>query len=76
LIFGTGCNIGCKPDLPVKSEYEQNDPCFYYDKCIVLNGWTEVKQDCTIVLQKCLRYTDMKKCNGDKDCWEKVGIRY
>ena len=67
---------GCKPSMPAKAEYDKGDPCYLYDKCIVINAYTEVKQDCTVILQKCLRYTDINKCGADKDCWEKVGIRY
>lgn len=75
-IFLSGIYTGCKPGVPEKKDYCENDPCYYYDKCISLNAYTEQKNDCSVVLQKCLRYMDYKKCGTDKDCWEKVGIRY
>ena len=70
-----GLFCGCKPSLPLMTDYPENYPCYAYDKCITLQTYGS-KEDCKIQLQKCFIYTDMKKCGDDKDCWNKSGIRY
>jgi hypothetical protein len=69
---------GCNPKLPQLKDYETDMyPCYLADKCITVNGYKDANsQECGIAIQKCFRYTDYKRCGDDKDCWEKVGIRY
>ena len=74
LVVMTGCN----PDLPQIKDYADDMyPCYLADKCVTINGYKDANsQECGVAIQKCFRYTDYKRCGEDKDCWEKVGIRY
>ena len=70
--------IGCNPTLPKITDYDpEMYPCYLADKCVTINGFKDANsQECGVAIQKCFRYTDYKRCGEDKDCWEKVGIRY
>ena len=69
---------GCNPDLPQLKDYDKDMyPCYLADKCITVNGYKDANsQDCAVAIQKCFRYTDKKNCGDDKDCWDKLGVRY
>jgi len=72
--------VGCKPDIPIRSDYPSGMyPCYIADVCVRMTAYSEgAKQDCTLALQKCFRYTDYDKCR-DADspvkCWEWLGVR-
>ena len=73
-VFGTGC----KPDVPkIKEDYDgKMSPCYLADKCMSLNSYTEAKQDCSIIIQKCMKYIDYEKCKDDKDCYNNIQVKY
>jgi hypothetical protein len=70
---------GCKPDMPVRSDYPDNVPCYLADVCLTVNAYmVNNKTDCTLALQKCYRYTDYDKCKKEADpkkCWDDLGVR-
>ena len=74
---------GCKPEMPVKTDYGDNVPCYLADVCLTVNAYmAKNKTDCTIALQKCYRYTDYDKCkkepteDAQTDCRNAIVIKY
>lgn len=69
--------ISCKPPVPTVKEYgDKSGACFLADKCMVLNSYTEVKQDCSVLIQKCMKYVDYEKCGDDRECYSRVQVTY
>ena len=70
--------IGCKPSMPVKSDYEAL-PCYLADKCLTLNVYSDKnKTDCALALQKCFKYSDWDKCKNEKDpadCRDRISVK-
>lgn len=68
---------GCKAPLPKMSDYP-NDlyNCYLADKCMVLNTYTESKQECLLHYQKCFRYKDDQHCKDDTKCYDRITVRY
>lgn len=78
LILAVSCT-GCKPAVPTIKQYSElgkSDACYMADKCMSLNSYTESKQDCSLVIQKCMKYVDYEKCGSDKDCYDKIWVKY
>ena len=68
---------GCKPAVPTIKDYVgKSDACYMADKCMSLNAYTESKQDCSLIIQKCMKYVDYEKCCSDKDCYDKIWVKY
>ena len=69
---------GCNPALPERADYTDDMyPCYLADLCVRINGFKNSHPvSCDTAMQKCFRYSDIKKCGSDKDCWDKLGIRY
>jgi hypothetical protein len=78
IMFAIFALSACNPSLPKIKDYSDDMyPCYLADKCVTINGFKDANsQECGVAIQKCFRYTDYKRCGDDKDCWEKVGIRY
>jgi len=68
---------GCKPEVPSIKDYNgKTSACYLADKCMALNSYTEAKQDCSLLIQKCMKYIDYEKCGADKDCYDKIWVKY
>lgn len=78
LMFAIFMLSACNPDMPKKKDYSAGMyPCYLADKCITIHGFKNAHHvDCAVAIQKCFRYTDEEKCGDDKDCRDRVGIRY
>ena len=69
--------ISCKPEVPTIKDYNgELSPCYLADKCMALNAYTETKQDCSLIIQKCVKYIDYEKCGDDTKCYDHIQVKY
>ena len=43
---------------------------------MALNAYTETKQDCSLIIQKCVKYIDYEKCGDDNKCYDHIQVKY